>query len=94
MARREIFPSMAGIKIVPMEELPIDSWAGLEAKRMVRHGLKDVLDWLNEPVGEEPGDKVHKLMHKNTLYCSPHLFVLIASGVVGEFVNGEKDGVI
>lgn len=38
---------------------PRDPTPGEWARRYVRHGLADVLEWLGEPVGPEPDAKVH-----------------------------------
>ncbi|MBT9255397.1 hypothetical protein KMZ30_07400 [Phycicoccus sp. KQZ13P-1] len=33
---------------------------GEDARRIVRHGMAEILEWLGEPVGPKPGEPVHR----------------------------------
>lgn len=39
--------------------LPIAPGHGEVARRIVRHGLADVLTWLGEPIGPKPEEQTH-----------------------------------
>lgn len=53
---------LGGITVVVSAALPVDPSPGQVVKRMVRHGLADVLEWLGEPVGPRPHDKTHAFL--------------------------------
>lgn len=63
-----------GFDIVISNVLPIIPSPGEDARRIVRHGLADVLDWLGEDVGPSPGMPTHALMVGDTLHVSPDLY--------------------
>ena len=55
--------ALFGLRVVATEYLPPVSplvQAREDARRIVRHGLADVLAWLGEDVGPEPGDPVQR----------------------------------
>ena len=94
VAGRNVLARMTGISIVPSPLLPFDPPSPAEdAKRIVRHGMRDVLLWLGESVGPEPGAPTHAVFApgNRTMFVSKEFFTLIASGVVGDYVNGEAD---
>jgi len=49
----------AAIPVVISPMLPIYPSPGTDARRIVRHGLADVLEWLGQEVGPEPGVPTH-----------------------------------
>lgn len=49
------------INIVVSPHLPIPPTPGADARRIVRHGLADVLAWLGEDIGSKPGEQIHIL---------------------------------
>lgn len=52
-----------GVQVIVSPLLPTDVPSpGEDARRMVRHGMKDVLTWLGEDVGPRPGERTHALM--------------------------------
>ena len=59
-----------GIPVVVSPALPLAPSPGADARRMVRHGLADVLAWLGEDVGPKPGDLTHVLMIGGTMHAS------------------------
>ena len=53
--------------------------------RTVRHGLADVLEWLGEEVGPEPGECSHFAYALGTLFVSQEMHdKLVASLVTGD----------
>lgn len=43
-----------------------------DARRLVRHGLADVLDWLGEPAGPRPGELIHTIIRAGGVFlCHP-----------------------
>lgn len=42
--------------------LPVAPSVGEVARRLVRHGLADVLEWLGDPVGPKPDDQTHAVV--------------------------------
>lgn len=48
-----------GIPVLIHPALPMHPSPREDARRMVRHGLADVLAWLGEDVGPEPGAATH-----------------------------------
>lgn len=54
--------TLGGLPVLESPALPIRPSAGEEARRIVRHGLRDVLEWLEMPVGEAPGQVTHALI--------------------------------
>lgn len=68
---------MWGIPIVVSDALPMDPSPGEWGRRYVRHGMRDILDWLGEDVGPEPDEQTHALVishdGKDMLYASAAL---------------------
>ena len=95
MAGRTLYRDMTGVKIIPSDRLPMRVHISEEARRVVRHNMQAVLRWTGDVVGEEPGSPLHLFIHeeggKKVLLCSREMFVLIASGVVGDYVEGKVD---
>lgn len=54
--------------------LPMPPTDGDVARRIVRHGLADILRWLGEDVGPQPYDKVHALQIGDLLVVSRELW--------------------
>lgn len=50
------------IRVVVSDSLPTWPSFAEDIARRVRHGLADVLEWLDEPVGPEPGQPCHSYM--------------------------------
>ncbi len=44
------------------------------ARRIVRHGLADVLEWLGEDVGPAPDDQTHAIRAGRQFFVSPSLY--------------------
>jgi len=86
---------MTGVRIMTSSVLPIPVHPREEARRIVRHGMKDVLLWLGETVGPEPKAPLHMFVApingRDTILVSRELFTLIASGVVGDYVDGKPE---
>lgn len=95
MAKRNLFADMTGVQILPSKVLPLPVHPREEARRIVRHGMKDVLLWLGEPVGPDPKAPTHMFMApingRQTILVSDAMFALIASGVVGDYIEGKAD---
>ncbi len=49
----------AAINVVVSDQLPTLPTPGGDARRIVRHGLADVLTWLGVDVGPKPGEPIH-----------------------------------
>lgn len=54
--------NICGIKVIESPTLPLDPTSAQDARRIVRHGLADVLAWLGEDVGPKPGEQTHALL--------------------------------
>jgi hypothetical protein len=63
---------MGGIdlRIIVSNELPIIPSPGEDGRRIVRHGMADVLRWLGEEVGPKPGAPTHALRTARSLLVS------------------------
>ncbi|RHA38725.1 DUF6221 family protein [Cellulomonas rhizosphaerae] len=53
---------MLGIPVIVSALLPMEPTPGEDAVRIVRHGLRDILEWLGEDVGPAPGVPTHSVM--------------------------------
>lgn len=62
--------SLFGLQVVTSDLLPIYPTDSENARRIVRHGLSDVLEWLGEPVGPRPGEPTDALLIDNSLHVS------------------------
>ena len=62
--------SLLGMNVIESPELPLHPSDGTIAKRIVRHGLADVLEWLGEEVGPKPEDLTHAFIIGNNIYAS------------------------
>lgn len=62
--------SIGGVRVLVTDALPIAPTDGENARRMVRHGMADVLAWLGEKVGPMPGDPTHAMLIGDTLHAS------------------------
>ena len=60
--------------IVSPHLLPMYPSPSEDARRIVRHGMADVLAWLGEEVGPKPGEAAHALQHQGGLLVSQELF--------------------
>lgn len=63
-----------GMDIRRSPVLPMPSSDAMDARRIVRHGLADVLRWLGEDVGPRPGEPVHAVQVHSTLWVSDDLW--------------------
>lgn len=62
--------TIGGIRVLVTDALPITPSDGENARRMVRHGMAEILDWLGEEVGPKPGDPTHAMLIGDTLHAS------------------------
>lgn len=66
--------AMWGIDVVVSDALPMDPSPGEWARRFVRHGMRDIVEWMGEEVGPEPDAQTHALIinrgGKDMLYAS------------------------
>lgn len=56
--------------IVDYDHLPREPDHRDDARRIVRHGMKDVLAWLGQQVGPKPGEALHAYMAPGHLFVS------------------------
>lgn len=61
---------LGGYQVLTASTLPMPSTNAEDARRIVRHGLADVLDWLGEKVGPKPGEPTHCLEIGRCLFVS------------------------
>lgn len=54
-----------GLDVVVVNNLPLIPSDAENARRIVRHGLADVLRWLGEQVGPKPFEETHCLISKD-----------------------------
>lgn len=66
--------SDAGLSVFVSGALPIPVSPGEQARRIVRHGLADVLGWLGEPIGPGPSDQTHAIRDRSKLFVSAHMY--------------------
>lgn len=62
--------TLAGIQVVTSPYATRPPTPGEWARRYVRHGMSDILEWLGEPVGPEPDERL------------PAAFLIRTSGVM------------
>lgn len=65
--------ALGGMRVVESPMLPLDPTPGQDARRIVRHGLADVLAWLGEDVGPAPGAQTHILLIGADIHASAAL---------------------
>jgi hypothetical protein len=65
--------------IIVSAMLPIAPGPGADGRRIVRHGLADVLAWLGEDVGPKPGEACHVLEAGGTLFVSQEIYERIVA---------------
>jgi len=53
------YETLGGLPVVESPLLPLRPSPTEEARRIVRHGLRDVLEWLEMEIGPEPGHVTH-----------------------------------
>ncbi|TCJ23039.1 hypothetical protein [Nocardioides jejuensis] len=51
-------PNFMGMQVITSPHAVAPPSHGEWARRFVRHGMADILDWLGEPVGPEPHEPV------------------------------------
>lgn len=62
---------IGGIDVIVTDLLPMYPGHKEDARRIVRHGMEDILEWLGEKVGPKPGElTVAILTGGNRLMCS------------------------
>jgi hypothetical protein len=59
-----------GLRVVVSPLLPMYPTPGEDGRRIVRHGLADVLAWLGEDVGPKPGEPTHAYRIGDVVVCS------------------------
>ncbi|MDP9820459.1 hypothetical protein [Nocardioides massiliensis] len=62
--------ALFGITVIESPHLPTYPSPGTDARRIVRHGMADVLAWLGEDVGPKPGEPTHAFLIGSTLAAS------------------------
>jgi hypothetical protein len=67
-------PVLGGIPVVVSDYLPLTPSVGENARRIVRHGLADVLAWLGEEVGPKPNEETHVLLTGGQMLVSAAAF--------------------
>ena len=72
-----------GMRVYENPLLPIAPSAGEDARRMVRHGLSDVLRWLGEGVGPGPGALTHAIIVDGNLHASAEVIERIRASAAG-----------
>lgn len=50
---------LGGLPVMESPALPFRPSPGEEARRIVRHGMRNVLEWLEMEIGPEPGHVTH-----------------------------------
>lgn len=61
---------LGDVRVVVSPMLPISPSIGEQARRFVRHGYADVLEWLGESVGPEPEAPTHAMQAGDVLFVS------------------------
>ena len=67
-------PSLLGYRVHVDPMLPFRPSPGEVGRRIVRHGMKDVLAWLGEPVGPKPDELTHAFQGGEHLFVSRELY--------------------
>lgn len=62
-----------GFEIVESSLLPVPLEPGDHARRIVRHGMAEILAWLGEDVGPSPDEQTHCYVVDRTILVSSHL---------------------
>ena len=70
-----------GYRIIVNEVLPVLPSPRVEATRIVRHGLADVLAWLGEPVGPKPKEELHVHMAPGHMFVSQQVYKALERGL-------------
>lgn len=61
---------MLGTEVVISQALPVESSPKEWARRYVRHGMADILDWLGQPVGPSPDARIESVSDGVRIYVS------------------------
>lgn len=75
------------MKVIVSKYLPIEPTAGEQGRRRVRHGMADVLEWLGEIVGPEPGELVHTFRAGGDLYVSQETYDVLVQYKVDNIIQ-------
>jgi hypothetical protein len=85
-----------GTPVVVLTSLPIVPSDGTNARRMVRHGLADVLEWLGLDVGPEPYEEQHAFISSgwgahepSVIYVSAYMFNRLKGYSQGGLLHAE-----
>ena len=76
---------LSGYRIIVSPYLPLTPSDTDNAVRIVRHGMKDVLEWLGEKVGPKPYEEFDFLVSRDTIFVSEKAYLAMK-----EQVNGVK----
>lgn len=79
----------AGLRVVETPFLPSPPSVREWARRLVRHGLADVLAWLGEDVGPKPEDQTHVIRTPDALFISPQVHETLRSLPRGKTVSWD-----
>lgn len=71
------------VNIIQTPGLPMRPSVGANARRQVRHGLADVLEWLGETVGPAPYDPIHFFIGTGTSVSASNGGEVIYSSMAG-----------
>lgn len=70
-----IAPALGGMTVLVSPTLPLAPSTGEWARRLVRHGMAEVLEWLGEDVGPEPDALTHVVLGADPTYFGPRVEV-------------------
>ena len=65
--------AFSGVRVITSDVLPFPPSPGAVGKRIVRHGLADVLAWLGEDVGPRPDEQTHAFIIGGNMHASAAL---------------------
>ncbi len=65
------------MRVIGSRGLPCVPSDGENARRMVRHGMADILEWLDKPVGPKPYEATHAMLLQGELFVSPEVMALL-----------------
>lgn len=82
----------SGLHVVVSQALPYPPSIGEWARRIVRHGLADVLAWLGEEVGPAPDEQTHAFLADGQLVCSQWMYDQLSSVARGHGTVADIPG--
>ena len=82
---------LGDVPIVESSALPIYPSDGEDARRIVRHGLADVLEWPGEKVGPKPGEPTMAMLVDGAIHVAPGYIRLITQHAEAILGNALRD---